>query len=115
IIVLEDAPAFGQLFTAAIIYLPAMWFIASLALVLIDFAPKYGSLVWFYLGYAFIVIYLGDLLQVPEWLGYLSPFQYIPDRPIESFTYILISLFMLGVICLTVAGFIGYNKRDIYG
>jgi len=115
IIVLEDAPAFGQLFTAAIIYLPAMWFVASLALVLIGFAPKYGSLVWFYLGYAFIVIYLGDLLQFPEWLGYLSPFQYIPEIPIESVTYSQISLLMLGVICLTVAGFIGYNKRDIHG
>ena len=111
-----DSPiAFSSLFKAAMIYLPAMWIMIGIAVLLIGFVPQAASLTWLYLGYSFIVVYLGGLLQFPEWLGKLSPFGNIPKVPIEAIDFTKITVITAIALVLTVIGFMGYNKRDIQG
>ena len=74
---MEDGIAFGTLYSAAMVYLPAMWVMIGIAVLLIGFAPKLTGFIWIYLLYSFIVVYLGGLFQFPEWLGKLSPFGHI--------------------------------------
>ena len=84
---MENGIAFGTLYSAAMVYLPAMWIMTAVAVLLIGFAPRLTGFVWMYLLYSFIVVYLGGLFQFPEWLGKLSPFGHIPKLPVEDMDF----------------------------
>lgn len=113
--VMDDGIAFGTLYGAAMVYLPAMWMMIAVAVLLIGVAPKLTSLTWLYLGYSFIVVYLGGLLQFPEWLGNLSPYGHIPQLPVEEMDVMTVSVLTVMAMVLIVVGFFGYRKRDIHG
>ncbi|WP_010651937.1 ABC transporter permease [Oceanobacillus massiliensis] len=113
--VMVDGIEFGTIYGAALSYYPAILIIISITVFFIGFLPKLTSIVWLYLFYSFVVLYLGSLMQFPDWVGKLSPFGYIPQVPIEDaapMTLIILSVIAAGLI---VFGFIGYNKRDIQG
>ncbi|MCZ2258147.1 ABC transporter permease [Sporosarcina sp. G11-34] len=110
---MENGIAFGILYRAAIVYLPAVWIMIGVAVLLIGFAPKWTGLIWIYLFYSFIVVYLGGLFQFPEWVGKLSPFGQIPRLPVEDMDIMRVSVLALIAVVLTVVGFVGYNRRDI--
>ena len=95
------------------VYLPAMWIMTAVAVSLIGFAPRLTGFIWMYLLYSFIVVYLGGLFQFPEWLRKLSPFGHISKLPVEEMDFIRLSILILIAAVLTVAGFVGYNRRDI--
>ena len=115
VFVMDDVIALETFFKAGFVHLPAMWIMVGLAVLLIGFIPKLSSLTWAYLGYSFFVVYLGDMLQLPDWLAKLSPFGHIPQVPIEEVRLSTMVILIIIAILSIVAGFIGYNKRDIYG
>ena len=113
--VMEDLVSFNVLLNAALINIPAMLVFVSIAVFLIGCLPKLTSLTWMYLGFSFFVEYMGQILQLPDWLIKLSPFNHIPnlaDEEIQIRTFVimgLVSFFLIGL------GFVAYNKRDIEG
>lgn len=113
--VLDEGIQFSLLFNAAMIYLPAIWIMLGLAVLLLGVEPKFTGFIWFYLLFSFIVVYLGNLLQFPVWLVNLSPYGHIPQFPVEEMDLMRITMLTLIAMILTFAGFIGYNKRDIHG
>ena len=113
--VMDDPVSFETIFNAGMIYLPAIWVMIGVAVFLIGFVPKRTGLTWLYLGYSFFVVYMGGILQLPEWLAELSPFGHIPKLPVEGMDLTKMSILTALAIALTVIGFIGYNKRDIQG
>ena len=113
--VMEEGFEFGTLFASAMVYYPAMLVMIGVAVFLIGWLPKQTGLIWFYLVYSFIVLYLGDLFQFPNWLGKLSPFGYIPQLPVDEMQWLpVISLVVIAAVFIVV-GLIGYRKRDIEG
>ncbi|WP_172370879.1 ABC transporter permease [Sporosarcina jiandibaonis] len=113
--VMEEGLEFGTLYGAAMVHLPAMWMIIGLAALFIGAVPKFIGLTWLYLIYSFIVVYLGGLLQLPDWLGNLSPFGQIPNIPVEDMDYMKVSILVVIAMFAAVIGFVGYNRRDIEG
>jgi len=115
IFVMDDLISLTTFLKAAFVHIPAMWIMVGLAVLLIGYLPRYVSLTWLYLGYSFFVVYLGGMLQLPDWLNSLSPFGHIPQIPIEEVNMAKILLLICIAITLIIAGFVGYNKRDIQG
>jgi len=113
--VMDEAISFGSMFNSAMVYLPAIWMMIAVAVWLIGFVPKLTGLAWLYLGYSFFVVYLGGVLQFPEWMSKFSPFGHIPKIPVEDMDYMKVAMLTLLFIVVTVVGFIGYKKRDIDG
>jgi ABC-2 type transport system permease protein len=113
--VMDEGIAFGTLYSAAMVYLPAMWIMIGIAVLFIGFAPKLSGLTWLYLTYSILVVYLGGMLQFPEWMGKLTPFGHIPKLPVEDLNSMKVSILTIIAIVLLAVGFIGYNKRDIRG
>ncbi|WZY01277.1 ABC-2 transporter permease [Bacillus sp. FSL W7-1360] len=113
--VVEDPMTVGSVIQAAAVYIPAMWIVIAVTIGVIGFRPQFSWLIWLYLGFSFFVIYLGDLLSVPEWIQSLSPFGHVPQVPIEDVS--LISTLILSAICIVLitAGHIAYRKRDLTG
>jgi ABC-2 type transport system permease protein len=113
--VMEDPLSFSTIIKLGLVHLPAMLFMAALAVVLIGFLPGLTGLVWLYLGYSFFVVYMGEMLKLPNWLEKLSPFGHIPQLPLEGADIARLSIMAGLAIALIVAGFIGYRQRDIQG
>ncbi|TDL31913.1 ABC transporter permease [Jeotgalibacillus sp. S-D1] len=112
---MDDPISFGSLFEGAMVYLPAIWVMTGLAVLFAGALPQATSLSWLYLGYSFFVVYLGGLLQFPEWLGKLSPFGYIPQIPLEELNMIHLALLTALAGILIAAGLVSYRSRDIEG
>lgn len=111
--VVEDGLVFGKIYGAAMVYLPALWAMIGVAVLLIGFVPRFTGLIWFYLVYSFFVVYLGSLLKFPDWMAKLTPFGHIPQLPVEDMDYMKAAVLTIIAVVLTILGFIGYNKRDI--
>jgi len=113
--VMEEPISLNTMLKSLLVYAPAVLAMIGLGKLIIGFAPRKTGLVWLYLGYSFFVVYLGEMLQLPDWMAQLSPFGHIPRYPIEEIvfsTLIIITLIAGGLMAL---GFWGYNRRDIYG
>lgn len=114
-VVLDDGISFGMLLNAAMVYVPALWVMIGLGILLVGFAPRFTGFAWLYLGYSFIVVYLGGLLQFPDWMSTLSPFGHIPQLPVEEMDIVKTVVLTITASVLFVAGVSGYNKRDMEG
>ncbi len=112
---MDEPISLGTYYKAALVYLPAIWAMIGLTVLLIGIAPRWTNLTWAYLIYSFVVVYLGRLLEFPEWMSNLSPYGHIPQLPVEEMDFMNISFVTLVALGLTIIGFIGYNRRDIYG
>lgn len=113
--VLEDPLSASTIFASAYSYLPAIWVVLGIAILLIGFIPKLSSLVWLYVTYCFIVIYLGGLLDFPNWMLNLSVFVHIPRIPVDEMEFGAMIIVTLLAAFFTAIGFFGYRKRDIIG
>ncbi|AOM82155.1 ABC transporter permease [Salisediminibacterium beveridgei] len=110
---MDEGIALGTLTEAFMAYLPATLVMVGLAAFLTGVFPKWTSFVWAYLFYSFFVLYLGTLLDFPEWTNQLSPFGHIPQAPIEDITAMPLIIASLIAASLMAAGLIGFRKRDI--
>ncbi|MDX8046872.1 ABC transporter permease [Gracilibacillus sp. S3-1-1] len=113
--VMDDPIPFTNFLKAGMSYLPAMLIILALANLLFAFLPKWTSFIWGYLVFSFFTVYLGGMLDIPNWLASLSSFHYIPQIPVEEFTWIpLIVLLIISIVVLVISQ-IGYRNRDEIG
>jgi ABC-2 type transport system permease protein len=103
----------STLLKAGFVHLPAIWIMVGLAVLLIGFIPRLTGLTWAYLGYSFFVVYMGEMLQAPEWMADLSPFGHIPQVPVDDVNILNLAILTLIALILIIAGFIGYKKRDV--
>ncbi|RNF38732.1 ABC transporter permease [Planococcus salinus] len=110
---MEEQLPLGMFFTASFAYLPAVWVMIGIAVLLIGWAKGLSGFIWLYLTFSFAVVYLGGLLQFPEWVQKLSPYGYVSRIPIEDMDYGTAAILTGIAVLLIIAGFIGYNKRDI--
>ncbi|MFD2628659.1 ABC transporter permease [Oceanobacillus kapialis] len=110
---MDNGMDFWNTYRAIIVYLPAVWLIIGVGVLVVGMLPRASFAGWIYLIYSFFVVYLGDLLEFPTWLSGISPYGHIPELLVEDMHFLpVLILFILAIGC-SVVGFIGYNKRDI--
>lgn len=112
---MEVPIAFSSMLKYMMIYLPAVWFMIGLAMLLIGAFPKLTNLSLMYVGVSFFVVYFGRALQFPDWVRKLSPFGYIPQLPVDKINYITLAVLTAISMILTAAGFLFYKRRDMQG
>lgn len=112
---MEEPIGFGTIYGMGLVYYPAILVMISVAVLFIGFLPRLTSLIWLYLVFSFIVLYMGGIFQLSDWIGELTPFGHIPQIPVEDMTWIPILMLLAIAAVLTVVGFIGFNRRDIQG
>jgi ABC-2 type transport system permease protein len=108
-----DNSLFATALGAALAYLPAQWVTAGMTVALYGWAPRLATLAWFVPGYAFLVGYLGEILQMPDWLQSLSPFSIVPTVPAEDMAWTPLAALTLLAAALIAVGLAGFRRRSV--
>lgn len=95
-------------------YLPAVLVLAGLARLLHGLVPRAAQLAWMELLLAALVLFFGELLKLPQWLQDLSPFEHLALVPLEDFEWAPFLGLSLLALALSVAGQIGFARRDVH-
>ncbi|MEV8411611.1 ABC transporter permease [Streptomyces niveus] len=102
-----------RLVGAALAYAPALWVTVGVAVALFGWYPRAGPAAWIVPVYAFLVGYLGSILQFPDWMNNLSPFGHVPKLPAADMSWtplLVLTAVAAGLIWLGLAGF---RRRDL--
>ncbi len=108
-----DAHWVGEMALAAAAYLPALLVAASLALALFGFQPRWTVPAWLFVVWIALALFLGDLLQLPDWALDLSPFTHTPALPGQDAEAAPLLAMTAIAVALTAVGFWGYRRRDL--
>jgi ABC-2 type transport system permease protein len=114
--VMDAPPSLENLLKAGMIYLPAMWVMIALTAFLVAFLPRFTSFIWVYLIASFFIVYMGGLLQLPDWTARLFPYGNIPRLPLpsgEEINYYTLAALVLITLDLIFAGYYAFGRRDI--
>ena len=92
---------------------PAVLLLAAVARLVHALAPRLAALAWAPLVVAVVVMFFGDLLDLPRWVRWLSPFDHLPLVPAED-PSLAASAAVLGVaLAVGAAGQLAFRRRDI--
>lgn len=108
-----DASWLGEVVLGSLVYLPALLFYGAAAAALFGLLPRAAALAWLVVGWSALVLFLGEILNLPGWARGLSPMWHIPNVPEAAVTPA--PLVVLGglTVLLGVIGIIGFRRRDI--
>ncbi|MDI3384656.1 ABC transporter permease [Streptomyces sp. B-S-A8] len=97
----------------AIAYAPALWVTVGVAVALFGWFPRASTVAWIVPVYAFVVGYLGELLQFPSWMANLSPFGHVPQLPAADMSWPPLLILTALAVALTLLGLAGFRRRDL--
>ncbi|MFD9499715.1 ABC transporter permease [Streptomyces sp. NPDC060035] len=109
----EDRGLFLKLVGASLAYAPALWVTVGVAAVLFGWLPRAASAAWAVPVYAFVVGYLGKLLQFPHWMNNVSPFGHVPQLPAAEMSWTPMVVLTLIAAALLWLGLEGFRRRDL--
>ncbi|OQO68532.1 tetronasin resistance protein [Enterococcus villorum] len=94
-------------------FLPSVLFYIGLAALALGWLPKFGKVIYIYLGYSFTLNYFGGILNLPNWFSKTALQSWIPQLPAEEFDGTVFAVITAISICFLFIGYLGYKRRDI--
>jgi ABC-2 type transport system permease protein len=97
----------------ALLFAPAVLSLAALVVLLFGWRPGWVAVGWVALGLCFVLGWLGELLNLPDWVVNLSPFSHVPRVPIVPATWAAPTYTAVAAVLLALVGWAGFRRRDI--
>jgi ABC-2 type transport system permease protein len=111
----SDAGSIPRLVGLAWVQLPAVLVLAAIAVLLTGWLPRASALAWLGVVVAFVVGWLGGVLDIPGAIRTLSPYEHLPQVPVDDVTATPLVVLTLLAAALTAAGVEGFRRRDLTG
>ena len=97
----------------SLVPLPAVLVYVGLTILIHGLWPRRALLAWAPYSVTAVIVFFGELLQLPGWVRHLSPFEYLPAVPAAPFDLVPV-LMELGLAIATAAvGLFALRRRDI--
>jgi ABC-2 type transport system permease protein len=109
----DDAGRVAVLLGSSVALAPAVWVVIGLAVALFGLVPRAAAAVWGFLGACFLLLYLGPLLALPDWVMDVSPFSHVPLLPAADLSVAPLIVLTAIAAALTALGLIGFRRRDV--
>jgi ABC-2 type transport system permease protein len=111
-VIADDAGQIGRLTGAAAAFVPPLWVVIGLTFALFGLAPRAVAAAWGALGLFVVIGLFGQLFELPDWLIDVSPFQHVPQMPVEGFSLGSTAALLAVAAALLAVGFAGFRRRD---
>ncbi len=108
-----DHGSLTRMTLAATVLAPGVLLIGAVAMLLVGWIPRLASLAYLVVVFAFVQSYLGALLDFPEWLQAFSPFDHLPDMPVEDFAATPTLIVLVLAAAIAGVGLMGLHRRDM--
>jgi ABC-2 type transport system permease protein len=112
-LVLGEAARIGELTAAGLVMVPAMWLLAGATLLVYGLLPRWSLAAWALVAWVFVAAMFGILLDLPQWMLNLSPFQHVPALPAASMSWLPVVVLTAIAAGLIAAGLAALDRRDI--
>lgn len=109
----KDASWIGEMTFAALTYLPTIAFYAAIALLLYGLGVRLAGLAWLLVGYTALVIFLGQMLGLPDWAMDLAPLQHVALYPSADIEPVPLLVMGVAAVVLGVLGLLALRRRDL--
>lgn len=103
----------SRLLGAAMVQLPATLVLAGVGVALFGLAPRLAALTWAALVACVLLLEVGALLNLSQWVIDASPFAHVPKLPGSPFTVTPVAWLGAVAVALGAAGLAGFRRRDI--
>lgn len=104
-----------RLLEASLVYLPAIWIMTGITMLLFGLIPRFTALCWAALASFVIIDILGEFSDINEWLLNLSPFSQVPKLLVGDTVTASLGWILVVAVVLMVIGVLGFRRRDING
>jgi ABC-2 type transport system permease protein len=112
-VVTGDTGALLRLSVPLLTFTPAVLTLSGLARLLHGAAPRASALAWLGLALSAVVLFFGDVLNLPPWIQDASPFEHLALMPLQDFR-LTPFLVLCGVaVAFSAAGQVAFRRRDI--
>lgn len=111
--VMGDGSLFGDGVAAVVAYFPAVLVMAGVPALAVGLFPKFSAVAWAMLVVTFVVSFFGTLLELPDWVLGVSPFDHIALVPVESVSIASVAALCVVAAALLGIGLVSYRRRDI--
>ncbi len=111
----DNAFSFAKVAAAGMSWTVGIFFVLGILGFLMAVLPRLSTLIWVYLGFAFFMSYIGNILNLPAWLNNFNVFHHISRLPVETMNWgNFVFILALAVIFALIGMFI-YRQRDLIG
>ncbi len=108
----DTAGEAGRLLVAAMVQAPAAWILAGLGVALFGLAPRLSGLAWAALAACLVILEVGEVLGLSQWLLDVSPFAHAPKLPGGGFSSTPVIWLTAIAIGLGGTGLAAFRRRD---
>ncbi len=103
----------GDTLAGMLVQLPAAWVVIALTVAIFGLLPAYTAAAWGVGGLALLISLFGPVVNAPQVVLDVSPFQHPPKLPGQEFTATPV-LWLLAVAAVALAaGLLGWRRRDV--
>ena len=108
-----DWAMFGELVLAGLVYSPALLVVLGLAGALYGLHPRLLGIAAALVGFGALAALFGDLLELPQWLTAISPWQHTPGYPVAEVTALPLLIQSVVFLVLALVGVAAIGRRDL--
>lgn len=112
-LVSSDPGQVGAFVLPQLQYAPGVLVLAAVARLLHGAAPRRAALAWAPLVVAVVVMFFGELLGLPRWVRWLSPFDHLPLVPAEDPSVAAVAALLAVAALIGVSAQFAFLRRDI--
>ncbi|TDP95181.1 ABC-2 type transport system permease protein [Labedaea rhizosphaerae] len=106
----------GQLpgvLAGAVVQLPAVWVLASIAVLFFGVLPRASMAAWVALVLCMVLSLVGPAVRLDQWLLDLSPFTHVPHLPGGAANALPVVVLVVIAAVLAAGGLAGWRRRDV--
>lgn len=108
-----DAGWVVELTAASLAYVPATLLHGAVAVALVGLLPRWSALAWAPVLWSGLVVWLGGLLDLPDWAAGLAPLARTPLVPGVDLAWTPLLVMAALAVLLSAAGVVGLRRRDL--
>ncbi|WP_439385669.1 ABC transporter permease [Amycolatopsis lexingtonensis] len=103
----------GDTLAGMLVQLPAAWVVVALAVAIFGLVPAYSAAAWAVGALALLLSLFGPVVNLPQAVLDVSPFQHPPKLPGQEFAATPIVWLLVVAVVALGAGLAGWKRRDV--